>query len=209
MWDYTITGKADERRPDKWHGKILVPYPIESALSGVMKPLGPDQRLWYHRRFAVPQQWAGQRVLLHFGAVNWQTTVLLNGRELGGHRGGYDAFTWSNPLPLRYTEGQTAPRTELRDPCVIREGDTYYLVFTMWPFRNREPNRLDQPNQGGSPGIALYSSPDLKQWKFEKWLVKSSELPEIEPTASSVSTLSIWTPRDESNVGSLASADNP
>ena len=70
------------------------------------------------------------------------------------------------------------PRCEVRDPCIIREGDTYYLVFTMYPFRNREEKRLSEPNQGGSPGIALYSSKDLKAWKFESWLVKSSELPE-------------------------------
>jgi hypothetical protein len=83
-----------------------------------------------------------------------------------------------NPLPFTYTEGQTAPRTEVRDPCIIREDGTYYLVFTMWPFRNREEKFLREPNQGGSPGIALYSSRDLRSWKFENWLVKSAELPE-------------------------------
>jgi beta-xylosidase len=88
------------------------------------------------------------------------------------------AFSWSNPLPFQYTEGQTAPRAEVRDPCIIRDGDTYYLVFTMWPFRNREDKFLNEPNQGGSPGIALYSSKDLKSWRFVNWLVKSSELPE-------------------------------
>lgn len=87
-------------------------------------------------------------------------------------------FSWSNPLSFQYTEGQTAPRTEVRDPCIIREGDTFYLVFTLWPFRNREEDRLAQPNQSGSPGIALYSSRDLTTWNFENWLVKSSELPE-------------------------------
>jgi hypothetical protein len=66
--------------------------------------------------------------------------------------------SWSNPLPFQYTEGQAAPRTEVRDPCIVRDGDLYYLVFTMWPFSNREEKRLDQPNQGGSPGIALYCS---------------------------------------------------
>ena len=85
------------------------------------------------------------------------------------------------PTPFQYQEGQAAPRTEVRDPCIIREGDTYYLVFTMWPFRNREEKFLGEPDQGGSPGIALYSSRDLKSWKFENWLVKSSELPENSP----------------------------
>jgi xylan 1,4-beta-xylosidase len=87
------------------------------------------------------------------------------------------AFTWSNPLPFEHSEGQTAPRREIRDPCIIRESDRYYLVFTMWPFRGREEKYLAEPNAGGSPGIVLYSSPDLKAWKFESWLVKSSDLP--------------------------------
>ena len=87
------------------------------------------------------------------------------------------AFTWSNPLPFEYSEGQAAPRREIRDPCIVREGDRYWLVFTMWPFRGREEAHLAEPDAGGSPGIALYSSPDLKAWKFENWLVKSSDLP--------------------------------
>ena len=93
LWDYAVTGKADEKIPAKYDGPILVPFPIESALSGVMKPLKPDQRLWYHRSFHLPTEWNGLRVLLHFDAVDWQTTLFVNGRELGGHRGGYDAFT--------------------------------------------------------------------------------------------------------------------
>ena len=83
------------------------------------------------------------------------------------------------PNPI-YFQGETA-RDEVRDPCVIREGDTYYLIFTVWPFRNREPDHLAEPNQGGSPGIKLFSSTDLKDWKFENWLVKSADLPESCP----------------------------
>ena len=82
------------------------------------------------------------------------------------------------PVPFQYSEGQTAPRSEVRDPCIVREGDTYYLTFTMYPFRNREEKYFQEPNQGGSPGITLYSSQNLKDWKFEKWLVKSADLPE-------------------------------
>ena len=94
LWDYAITAKSAEQRPAAWDGKILVPFPIESALSGVMRPLKPDQRLWYRRKFSIPEKWAGQRVLLHFGAVDWETAVFLNGRNLGSHRGGYDAFVY-------------------------------------------------------------------------------------------------------------------
>jgi len=91
---------------------------------------------------------------------------------------GLVAGALANPLPFSYAEGQTAPRREVRDPCIIRVADTYYLTFTMWTFRNREEKSLDEPNQGGSPGIALYASKDLKTWAFSSWLVKASELPE-------------------------------
>jgi len=93
LWDYAIRPKADAR-PKQFDGQILVPYPVESALSGVMKRVSPDQRLWYRRGFQVPAAWKGQRVLLHFGAVDWEATVTVNGKELGIHRGGYDAFAF-------------------------------------------------------------------------------------------------------------------
>lgn len=70
--------------------QILVPFPVESALSGVMKPA---ERVWFRRIFAVPKEWAGKRVLLHFGAVNWEATIWLNGKKLETHRGGYDCFS--------------------------------------------------------------------------------------------------------------------
>src|SRR5687767_14667875 len=92
LWDYAIRPK-DEGKPEKWDGKILVPFAAESALSGVMKNVGKDNRLWYRRTFAVAENWRDKRVLLHFGAVDWETTVWLNGKQLGGHKGGYDPFT--------------------------------------------------------------------------------------------------------------------
>lgn len=70
--------------------RILVPFPVESALSGVMRH---EERMWYRRMFTVPAEWRGERVLLHFGAVDWKATVYCNGREVGGHEGGYGAFS--------------------------------------------------------------------------------------------------------------------
>ena len=83
-------------------------------------------------------------------------------------------------LPFRY-ESQGATRTEVRDPCIVREGGTYYLVFTMWPFANREESRMALEDSGSSPGIRLYASKDLKTWRDAGWLVKSSELPVDSP----------------------------
>ncbi len=85
-----------------------------------------------------------------------------------------DTFHWSNPI--RVQDG--IPGDELRDPCIVREGDTYYLVFTVFPFRGRDENHLGDPDQGSSPGIKLYRSRDLANWTFDRWLVKGSELPD-------------------------------
>jgi hypothetical protein len=83
--------KADEPPPvgKDLPQRILVPFPIESALSGVMHSA---DRVWYRRTFQVPASWSGRRVLLHFQAVDWEATVWLNGRQVGNHRGGYDPF---------------------------------------------------------------------------------------------------------------------
>jgi len=91
LWDYAIRPK-EEGKPAEWDGQILVPFPVESQLSGVMRRVEPNQRLWYRRTFETPAAWRGQRVLLHFGAVDWETTLYVNGREIGVHRGGYDPF---------------------------------------------------------------------------------------------------------------------
>lgn len=90
-------------------------------------------------------------------------------------------FTYQNPLPFSYTyfDGKEEKKiTELRDPCIMRDGDTYYLVFTHYPFTHHTSRSEDRPDMNSSPGIRLYSSKDLKNWKFENWIVKSSELPE-------------------------------
>ena len=90
-------------------------------------------------------------------------------------------FTYQNPLPFSYTyfDGeQEREITELRDPCIMRDGDTYYLVFTHFPFTHHTSRDESKPDLNSSPGIRLYSSKDLKNWKFENWIVKSSELPE-------------------------------
>src|SRR5688572_17255635 len=93
LWNYAIQPK-DAAQPGDWQGQILVPFPVESALSGVMKMVGPDNRLWYYRAFDVPAEWKDQRILLHFGAVDWDTTVFVNGKEVGRHIGGYDPFSF-------------------------------------------------------------------------------------------------------------------
>ncbi len=93
LWAYAIRPKEVEKDAvGDFDGQILVPFAIESALSGVGKALLPDQRLWYRRSFHVPEEWHEQNLLLHFGAVDWETTIWVNGQCLGTHQGGYDPF---------------------------------------------------------------------------------------------------------------------
>ena len=93
MWDYAISAK-DASKPDVYDGQILVPFAVESALSGVGRTLTADDALWYSREFSVPKQWKGQRILLNFGAVDWKTEVYVDGKLAGEHVGGYDPFSF-------------------------------------------------------------------------------------------------------------------
>lgn len=93
LWEYAIlpVGKA---KPASFDGNILVPYPVESSLSGVQKRVGKENELWYQREFTVPSKWKNQRVLLHFGAVDWKADVWVNDTKVGQHTGGYTPFSF-------------------------------------------------------------------------------------------------------------------
>lgn len=91
LWDYAITPEeASDFTPE---GKILVPFAVESSLSGVGRTVGKDKALWYQRTFDLPKDSKGKKTLLHFGAVDWKATVYLNGVEVADHTGGYSPFT--------------------------------------------------------------------------------------------------------------------
>jgi len=94
LWDYGFSARGG-RKPESWEGKILVPYCIESALSGVGRRVRPDQWLWYRREFSATKPTDGGRLLLHFGAVDWKAMVHVNGKLVGEHKGGYDPFTFN------------------------------------------------------------------------------------------------------------------
>jgi len=94
IWQFQSTTSLDEAVPEKGaklSSKILVPFPVESAISGIMTHY---DKMWYRRTFNVPSEWAGQRVLIHFGAVDYQSEVFINGTSMGIHKGGYDPFTY-------------------------------------------------------------------------------------------------------------------
>lgn len=90
-YDYAITD-ADSDFPQKYDGKIIVPFSVESEASGVQKKLLPTQRLWYRRSFKLTDEFKGKRTVLNFGAVDWQCTVWVNSVLVGEHTGGYNPF---------------------------------------------------------------------------------------------------------------------
>jgi len=93
LWQLAVAPK-DSPKPDSFDSSILVPFPIESALSGVKRMVSENERIWYRRLFELPLSWRGKRILLNFGAVDFEAKIWVNGMEVGSHRGGYDAFSF-------------------------------------------------------------------------------------------------------------------
>jgi hypothetical protein len=119
LWDYAIVGR-EAAEPESFDGQILVPFAVESALSGVKRTVTPEQRLWYRRTFEIPAFAAGQRLLLHFQAVDWHAQVWVNGKMAGEHQGGYDPFSFDITGLLNNAGPQT-------------------LVVAVWDPTNRGP----------------------------------------------------------------------
>ena len=147
LWDYAITPDTG-KMPADFTGHILVPYPVESALSGVMTNFDEHSKLWYHRQFTVPAAWRGRRVRLHFGAVDWACQVSVNGHAVGRHQGGYDTFTfdisdalgWQNAEDISIcvtdpTEGDQPRGKQSRKP----EGIFYTACSGIWQTVWLEP----------------------------------------------------------------------
>ena len=119
-----------EAEPEKYDGQILVPFPIESSLSGVQRSVSEKEAVWYRRTFTVPADWKGERVLLHFGAVDYEAEVYVNGIKTGGHKGGFTGFmlditpflkkgvqevavrVWDLPIKVSSRGGNRPPRQE-------------------------------------------------------------------------------------------------
>lgn len=112
LWDYAILPQQHVEIPKKWDGKILVPFAIESSLSGVGKRVGDSCKLWYHTKINLPKDFKNT-ILLHFGAVDWRTEVFINGRSIGKHEGGFDPFSF-DITPY------------------LRKGETQELIISVW-----------------------------------------------------------------------------
>ena len=93
-WDYSLEPLEVTKAPESFDKKILVPFPLEAGLSGVMTTLGYTKNIWYRRTFEVPDEWKKDRLVLNFEAVDYHATVWVNGKKAGEHEGGYDPFTF-------------------------------------------------------------------------------------------------------------------
>ncbi len=118
LWEYSITA-IDASEPTKHDGQILVPFPVESSLSGVQKAVNEEKALWYRRNFTADV--GNDLLILHFGAVDYDSHVFLNGHPVGEHKGGYNAFSFDitkflnankeNTLVLKVTDAtERAPQ---------------------------------------------------------------------------------------------------
>ena len=137
LWDYAICEK-DSKKPSGWDGKILVPYAIESALSGVGKKVGAGNSLWYRTTFTYGKK-DRKRKLLHFGAIDWQSTVWVNGKEIGTHKGGYDPFSYDISDALIYP-------------------GTQEIVIRVWDPTNANNSTQPRGKQVIKPGGIMYTS---------------------------------------------------
>ena len=140
LWNYAITSvEADDFTPE---GQILVPFAVESSLSGVGRRITKENSLWYERTFVIPSKWKGKNILLHFGGVDWKSEVFVNGELVGEHKGGYDPFTYDITPYIKKSGKQTItvkvfdasdnsmqPRGK---QCIVNTGIWYTPVSGIW-----------------------------------------------------------------------------
>ena len=147
LWNYAITNLNTV--PTYVEGEILVPFAVESSLSGVGRRITKENILWYQREFTVPSEWNGQNIILHFGAVDWQAEVFVNGERVGEHKGGYDPFSFDITSYLTNDESQNLivkvfdatdnsmqPRGK---QCIINSAIWYTPVSGIWQTVWLEP----------------------------------------------------------------------
>ena len=147
LWDYSVTSATAESFDAQ--GQILVPFPLESSLSGVGGELKKDEALWYEREFTVPNKWKGKNVLLHFGAVDWQAEIYVNEVLVGSHKGGYDPFSFDITSYLRKS-GKQNLKVKVQDAtdnsfqprgkqCILQRAIWYTPVSGIWQTVWLEP----------------------------------------------------------------------
>ena len=176
QWTYALTAR-DGQRPGSFDGRVLVPFAVESQLSGAGVWVSPDQRLWYRRTFTAPQLKPGHRLLLHFGAVDWEAAVFVNGRAVGEHRGGFDPFSFDITDAVKPGAGEQELVVSVWDPTdtgqqprgkqVLRPRSIFYTPVTgiwqtVWlepvPARHITTLRIDPDLEGQQVRVSVIAS---------------------------------------------------
>ena len=148
LWEYAITPRG-AAEPAEFEGQILVPFCVESSLSGVMKEVGAQNELWYKREFTIPANWKGKNVVLNFGAVDWRAEVIINDIIIGSHQGGYAPFSFDiTPFLAGKTKHKLVVRVwdptdrgfQPRGKQVVRPNGIWYTPVTgIWQTVWLEP----------------------------------------------------------------------
>ena len=146
MWDYVIL-KPNQPKPKSYEGKILVPFSFESALSGVGRSITPEDKMWYRKKFIIPSEWEGKRILLNFEAVDHDTNVCVNDIFVGSHKGGFDRFSFDITTFLNVRGNQTI-EVSVKDGTNLSpqlRGKQHFkpsgIVYTPWNESNGHEDR--------------------------------------------------------------------
>lgn len=187
-WNYALIRKGDTL-PTTYEGEILVPFAIESSLSGVMRRVGAGQELVYQRTFRLPAAWRGRNILLHFGAVDWKADVWVNDIKVGSHTGGYTPFSF-DITPALTSNGEHKLVVKVWDPTddgpqprgkqVNRpEGIWYTPVTGIWQTVWMEPVNDSYISQ-----LRITPDIDLNRLTIDATLVSASSNDLVEVTVS-------------------------
>jgi beta-galactosidase/beta-glucuronidase len=217
LWDYSVTS-VSAAKPASYQGKILVPFAIESALSGVKKNVGKDSLLWYRTTFAVPSAMKGKTILLHFGAVDWKSEVYVNGVKVGSHEGGYDPFSFDITQYIKKTSLQSVELSvwdpsdkgpQPRGKQVTKPGSIWYTSVTgIWQtvWLEAVPETYivstkqtpDIDNQIINVKVEVAKPQPGDMIKISAWdgntLVSEMETPEGENASLQVKSPKLWSP---------------
>ncbi|MDR2920138.1 MAG: beta-galactosidase [Tannerella sp.] len=107
LWEYQVTDMAAKKNSVKYGNEILVPFAIESSLSGVAQTFNPTDKLWYRKEFTLEPSWKNKQIILHFGAVDYECQVWVNNKLVGSHKGGNNPFSFDITKQLKGSGTQT------------------------------------------------------------------------------------------------------
>lgn len=216
-WEHAVRPVENMAMGDS-QGNIVVPFPIESILSGVHRSLHPHERLWYRRALRIPDQWRGRRLLLHFGAVDWEAQVWVNDRLAGSHTGGYYPFSFDitdllsegeNTLTVSVWDPTDDGRQERGKQTLRPKGIFYTAVSGIWQTVWLEPvphasiqslritSDLDRERVGISADLSGAVSPDiiLEATVYDSDVpIAAESVPAAEPLYLDIREPKTWSP---------------